>query len=123
MRPREEREKQPICRSPNDCLGTILESYDFWEEGTLAQLKAIRKSPIDPHHRRSSRPHRQNKRRRAAGAAFKSMHVSLLKICLTSQALHSGTPSPAIVPAFRRCHTVTCRRLGGALPVYKASTQ
>jgi hypothetical protein len=47
VRPREEREKQPICGFPTDCLGTILESYDFWEEGTLAQLKAIRTSLID----------------------------------------------------------------------------
>jgi hypothetical protein len=34
---------QPICGSPNDSLGTIFESYDFWYEDTPTQLKAIRR--------------------------------------------------------------------------------
>src|SRR4029077_20949670 len=100
---------QPICGSPNDSLGTIFESYDFWYEETPTQLKAIRESLVESHHRCSVRPHCQRNRGRAAGTILKTVHVSVLQICFTPQALHSGTPSLAIVPAFRPYHTGTCR--------------
>jgi hypothetical protein len=114
VRRREKREKQPTCGSPNDSLGTIFESYDFAYRETPTQLKASRKSLVESHHRCSVRPHCQRNRRRPAGTAFKSVHVSLLQICFTPQARHSGMPSQATVQAFPPYHIGACRHPGEA---------
>src|ERR1700684_4485212 len=49
--------------------------------------------------------------------------VSLPLICFTPPVLRFGTPSQAVVPAFRPYRTGFCRHLGGILAGCMASTQ
>jgi hypothetical protein len=60
---------------------------------------------------------------RACFSGSCSKHPSRFAACFRPQALRSGTPSPADVPACRPCRTGSCRRFDAASPAGTASTR